>query len=56
VALTVTAPMAPDAGNGGSGDGGQQGGGCCETSHGGSPLGSILIAGAVLGLVVRRRR
>lgn len=58
VALTVTAPMSLDAGNnGGSGDdGGQHGGGCCETSHGGSPLGSILIAGAVLGLVVRRRR
>jgi hypothetical protein len=56
VALTVTAPMSPDAGNGGSGNGGQDSGGCCETSHGGSPLGSILIAGAVLGLVVRRRR
>jgi hypothetical protein len=58
VALTVTAPMAPDAGNGGGsdGNGNGQGGGCCETSHGGSPLGSILIAGAVLGLLVVRRR
>jgi hypothetical protein len=57
VALTVTAPQAPDAGNGNGSDGnGGQGGGCCETSHGSSPYGSILIAGLVLGIGLRRRR
>ncbi|HET9993178.1 MAG TPA: MYXO-CTERM sorting domain-containing protein, partial [Kofleriaceae bacterium] len=57
VALTITAPQAPDAGNGNGSDGnGSQSGGCCEASNQGSPLGSILIAGAVLGFGLRRRR
>jgi hypothetical protein len=59
VALTVTAPAAPDAGNGGGGSndgGGEHGGGCCESSRGDSPLGSIAIAGLVLGIGLRRRR
>ncbi|HEY6039581.1 MAG TPA: MYXO-CTERM sorting domain-containing protein [Kofleriaceae bacterium] len=55
VNLTVTAPQAPDAGNGNDGNGGQSGG-CCETSAGSSPYGSILIAGLVLGVGLRRRR
>ena len=55
VALTVTAPQAPDAGNGNDGNGSQSGG-CCEASNQGSPLGSMLIAGAVLGFGLRRRR
>ncbi len=58
VALTVTAALPPDAGPSGGGDdaGGGQAGGCCETSHHDSPLGSMIIAGVVLGLGLRRRR
>jgi hypothetical protein len=55
VALRVTAPQAPDAGNGNDGNGSQSGG-CCESSKGSSPYGSILIAGLVLGIGLRRRR
>jgi hypothetical protein len=53
VALTVTAPQAPDAGNDGNGS---QSGGCCESSKRSSPFGSMLIAGLVLGIGLRRRR
>lgn len=55
VALTVTAPLPPDAGSGsGSGTGGGESGGCCDA--GGSPVGSLLIGGFVLGLIRRRSR
>ena len=58
VALTVN-PAGTDPGSdagthGGDDDGGSGKGGCCEVG-GKTPMGSILLAGAVL-LVIRRRR
>jgi hypothetical protein len=58
VALTVTEkPATPDAGMGGSGDGGNgsEHGGCCNVGDHSSPLGASFLV-ALVGLVLGRRR
>jgi hypothetical protein len=56
VALTVDSAPSDDAGAGSGNSNGADDGGCCRTGNGEAPLGTTLVAFAVILVVGRRRR